>query len=211
MVQEFSLSNPTSFTTVSLSLSVRLSDTLLSSAAPTAPSRRRHQSEISVSSRVIREVWVTFAPAARSIDGLQFVDERTRSRSACRSDRTPHYAPWGGCASPSASSSSPGHKQCVNGRLRCCRRNPLYSRRVQCVDPSALALSLSSHWHSYIRVLFSSRFISSQYTKKSNGCPVWLWPIHPWMDRPSALWCVQMNILMIGEHPTPIVVSLLTR
>jgi hypothetical protein len=37
-------------------------------------------------------------------------------------------------------------------------RNPVYARRV---DPSALALSLSSHRHSYISILFSSHFISS--------------------------------------------------
>ena len=42
--------------------------------------------------------------------------------------------------------------------FRCCSspRNPVYARRV---DPSALAFSLSSHRHSYISLLFSSRFI----------------------------------------------------
>ncbi len=35
--------------------------------------------------------------------------------------------------------------------------NPVYARRV---DPSALAFSLSSHRHSYISLLFSSRFIA---------------------------------------------------
>jgi hypothetical protein len=34
--------------------------------------------------------------------------------------------------------------------------NPVYARRV---DPSALAFSLSSHRHSYMSLLFSSRFI----------------------------------------------------
>ncbi len=36
--------------------------------------------------------------------------------------------------------------------------NPVYVRRV---DPSALALSLSLHRHSYISILFSSRFLPS--------------------------------------------------
>jgi hypothetical protein len=36
-------------------------------------------------------------------------------------------------------------------------RNPVYARRV---DPSALAFSLSSHRHSYISLLFSSRFLT---------------------------------------------------
>jgi hypothetical protein len=34
--------------------------------------------------------------------------------------------------------------------------NPVY---VRCVDPSALAFSLSSHRHSWISLLFGSRFI----------------------------------------------------
>jgi hypothetical protein len=44
--------------------------------------------------------------------------------------------------------------------------NPVYVRRV---DPSTLALSLSSHRHSYMRILFSSRFISSLKKQKRSS------------------------------------------
>jgi hypothetical protein len=40
--------------------------------------------------------------------------------------------------------------------------NPVYTRRV---DPSALVLSLSSHRHSYIGLLFSSHFIHNKQHK----------------------------------------------
>ena len=38
------------------------------------------------------------------------------------------------------------------------KKIPVY---VRCVDPSALDLSLSSHRHSYLSILFSCRFVSS--------------------------------------------------
>jgi hypothetical protein len=39
--------------------------------------------------------------------------------------------------------------------------NPVYTSRVTVVDPSDLVLSLSSHRHSYISLIFSSHFIDS--------------------------------------------------
>ncbi len=61
---------------------------------------------------------------------------------------------------PSKSHTHPSHSQ--TSRLltfRCSSppHNPVYVRRV---DPSALAFGLSSHRHSYISLLFTSRFIA---------------------------------------------------
>jgi hypothetical protein len=84
----------------------------------------------------------------------QIVDFSTSS--AQRSSWYVRLQPWRGCCRPITLGNISSMNVVFIFRCSSSTRNPVY---VRCVDSSALVFSLSSHRHSYIGLVFISRFI----------------------------------------------------